>query len=149
MHDVITGRKYWSPRGQRIDVPYTGSHRKITVYGSLARDGMQFFRTYDRFNASTFLLCLKEMQKHFGKVTVITDRASPHRSRLVRKFLHANRNVRILYFPKGSPHLNAVEECWHQGKRNTARFRILQNILQTCAEQFPHITERLDSIWNC
>ena len=117
MHDVITGRKYWSPHGQRIGVPYTGSHRKITVYGSLARDGRQFFRTYDRFNASTFLLYLKEMQKHFGKVTVITDRASPHRSRLVRKFLRANRNVRILYFPKSSPHLNAVEECWHQGKR--------------------------------
>ena len=95
----------------------TGSHRKITVYGSLARDGRQFFRTYDRFNASTFLLYLKEMQKHFGKVAVITDRASPHRSRLVRKFLRANRNVRILYFPKGSPHLNAVEECGHQGKR--------------------------------
>ena len=45
MHDVITGRKYWSPRGQRIGVLYTGSYRKITVYGSLARDGRQFFRT--------------------------------------------------------------------------------------------------------
>ncbi len=22
-----------------------------------------------------------------------------------------------MYFPKGSQHLNAVEECWHQGKR--------------------------------
>ena len=25
--------------------------------------------------------------------------------------------IRILYFPKGSPHLNAVEECWNQDKR--------------------------------
>ena len=57
------------------------------------------------------------MQKHFGKVAVITDRASPHRSRLVRKPLRANRNDRILYFLKDSPHLNAVEECWYQGKR--------------------------------
>ena len=37
IHDVITGRKYWSPRGQRINVPYTGSHKKITAYGSIAR----------------------------------------------------------------------------------------------------------------
>ena len=22
-----------------------------------------------------------------------------------------------IYLPKGSPYLNAVEECWHQGKR--------------------------------
>ena len=57
------------------------------------------------------------MQRHFGKATAITDRAPPHRSRLVRKFLRANRSVRILYFPKGSPHLSAVKECWHQGKR--------------------------------
>jgi transposase len=25
-------------------------------------------------------------------------------------------SVRILYFPKGSPEFNAVEECWRQGK---------------------------------
>jgi len=24
--------------------------------------------------------------------------------------------IRILYFPKGSPEFNAVEECWRQGK---------------------------------
>lgn len=57
------------------------------------------------------------MQKHFGRMAVITDRAPPHRSKLVGKFLHANRSIRILYFPKDSSHLNAVEECWHQGKR--------------------------------
>ena len=117
VHDTVSGRKYWSPRGERIVVPYTESRQWIVVYGAIAKDGRQLFRTYDRFNASAFLLYLKEMQKHFGKVAVITNRASPHRSRLVRKFLRANRNVRILYFPKSSPHLNVVEECWHQGKR--------------------------------
>ena len=25
--------------------------------------------------------------------------------------------LKIMYFPKGSPYLNAVEECWRQGKR--------------------------------
>ena len=28
-----------------------------------------------------------------------------------------NKNIRIIYLPKGSPYLRAVEECWHQGKR--------------------------------
>ena len=23
----------------------------------------------------------------------------------------------MIYLPKGSPYLNAMEECWHQGKR--------------------------------
>ena len=112
-HDVITDRKYWAPRSRRINVQYTGNHRKITVYGSLAKNGRQPFRTHERFNTSTFIFYLREMQRHFGKVAIVTDRAPSHRSKRVRKFLRANRNVRILYPPKGSPHLNAVEECWH------------------------------------
>ena len=36
VHDTVSGRKYWSPKGRRISVPYTGSHRKVTIYGSLA-----------------------------------------------------------------------------------------------------------------
>ena len=60
---------------------------------------------------------LKEMQRHFGKVAVVTDRASSHRAKLVKRLLRENKNIRIIYFPKGSTYLNAVEECWHQGKR--------------------------------
>ena len=81
------------------------------MYGSLAKDGRQLFRTCDRFNTDNFVRCLKELQRHFGKLAILTDRASPHRSKPVRRFLRANRNVKILYFPKGSPHLNTVEEC--------------------------------------
>ena len=37
IHDVISGRKYWFPRRERIVVPYTGSHRRIVVYGPSPR----------------------------------------------------------------------------------------------------------------
>ena len=47
----------------------------------------------------------------------MVDRASPHRAKAVRTLLHENKNIKIIYLPKGSPYLNAVEECWHQGKR--------------------------------
>ena len=67
IHDTVSGRKYWSPKGGRINVLYTGIHRKVTVYGSLALAGRQFFRTYDRFNAITFVAYLKDLQMHFGK----------------------------------------------------------------------------------
>ena len=83
------------------------------VYGSLAKDRRQFFRTYYQFNTSTFILYLKETQKHFGKAAAIIDMAPPHRSKLTKKFLRANRSIRILYFLKRSPHLNAVKKCWH------------------------------------
>ena len=87
------------------------------VYGAIAKDGRQLFRTHERFDAPTFIRYLKEMQKRFGKVAAVTDRASSHRAKLVKGLLRENKNIRIIYLPKGSPYLNAVEECWHQGKR--------------------------------
>ena len=53
----------------------------------------------------------------FGKIAVTADRAPQHRSKLVKEFLRNNKDVRMIYLPKGSPYLNAMEECWHQGKR--------------------------------
>ena len=89
-------------------MPYTGSHRKIVVYGAIAKDGRQFFRTHESLDASPFVGYPKEMQRRFGKVAVVTDRASPRRAKLVRKLLRENKNIRIIYLPKGSPYLNAV-----------------------------------------
>ena len=98
-------------------VPYVGSHDTVAAYGSLAADGRQFFRTYDRLNATTFVEYLKSMHRCFGKIAVITDKASPHRARLVEDSLRENKKIKIIYLPKGSPYLNAVEECWHRAKR--------------------------------
>jgi transposase len=40
-----------------------------------------------------------------------------HQSNKVKEYLKENKDsVRILYFSKGSPEFNAVEECWRQGK---------------------------------
>ena len=50
IHDVIAGCKYWSPAGHAMGMPYTGSHKRIVAYGSIARDGRQFFRTYKKFD---------------------------------------------------------------------------------------------------
>lgn len=38
IYDVISGRKYWPPRGERIVVPYTGNHRRIVVYGAITKE---------------------------------------------------------------------------------------------------------------
>ena len=117
VHDVIVGRKYWSLVGHPISVSYTGSHKRIAAYGSITKDGRQFFRTYERFDGPTFVRYLKDLHRRFGKVAVTADRAPQHRSKLVKEFLRNNKDVKIIYLPKGSPYLNAMEECWHQGKR--------------------------------
>lgn len=97
-------------------MPYTRSHRIIVVYGAIDRNGRQLFRTRGLFDTPTFVWYLKELQRHFEKVAAVLDRESPHRAKAVKKPLRENKNIKIIYLSKGSPYLNAVEECWRQGK---------------------------------
>ena len=117
IRDRTEGCRYWTPVGTPVLVPYVGSHDTVTVYGSLVADGRQFFRTYDRFNATTFVEYLKSMHRCFGKIAVITDKATPHCAKLVEDLLRENNEIKIIYLPKGLPYLNAVEECWHRAKQ--------------------------------
>ena len=46
------------------------------------------------------------------------DRATTHRSKLVRKTFGKNKNAEFIYLPKASPYLNASEQCWCRGKND-------------------------------
>jgi len=58
------------------------------------------------------------MQRKFGKVILFIDRARQHhRSNMIKEYIKQNKDVlKVIYFPKGSPEFNAIEECWRQGK---------------------------------
>ena len=133
VHDTVSGRKYWSPKGRRINVPYTGSHKKVTIYGSLALDGRQFFRTYDRFNAVTFVAYLKELQRHFGKAVLICDRAPQHRSRLVKEFLRKNKQRQDHVFSQGFSVPERRGRMLASGKTQADCFGICIELFLTCA----------------
>ena len=60
---------------------------------------------------------LKSLYRYFGNTAVMADRASPHCTKLVKTLLRENREIRIIYLPKESPHLNAVEKCWRRAKQ--------------------------------
>jgi transposase len=93
------------------------------VFGCLSRDGKQLFKQYARFDSSIFVDFLKHLQTKFGKFIMFVDRATPHCSKFTRQYLDANKDtIRLEYFTVGSPELNAVEECWRQGK-----YHILSN----------------------
>ena len=121
MHDSITTkRKRWIPKEKRPIVTVTGSHEKTIVFGTLSLVGRkQLFRQYDRFDSHSFISYLEEVQKKFKKFVMFVDRATQHRSRMVEAYLQRNMDtIRVEYFPAGLPLLNAVEECWRQGKYN-------------------------------
>ena len=132
IRDPKPGRRYWSHKGTRIGVPYTGGHQKTTVYGAVADDGRQMFRLHDRFDGPTFLQYVRELHGRFGKILVLCDRASPHRTKDLARYLRDHDGVRIRYLPRGSPYLNVVEQCWNVGKRELLVSRYYRTFAVMC-----------------
>ncbi len=111
-------KSVWAYEGTRPVVKVTGSHQRTCVFGALSTDGKQIFRQYDDFNADTFLVYLKELHRKFPKMVLFMDKARQHhRSKRVGEYLEKNNDtIREVWFPSSCPELNAVEECWKQGK---------------------------------
>ena len=119
VHDPSNGKKYWSMVGEPITVRYNGIHRRMIVCGSIATDGRRMFRTYEKsFTSKNFVSYLKELQRRFGKIHVIIDSSTTHTARIVQKYIENTKNVKITYLPTATPELSAIEEYWHQSKRD-------------------------------
>jgi hypothetical protein len=116
VYDYLIKRKKWISAGKRPIVTVTGSRKRTIVFGCLSLDSnKQLFKQYDKFNSNTFVDYLKHVQKRFGKCIMFVDRATPHCSKITKRFLDSNKDtIRLEHFPVGSPEFNAVEECWRQ-----------------------------------
>ena len=115
VRDVKAGKKYWSLVAKRIFLPYVGRHESLAVYGTITENS-QLFRVYPRFNAVTFVEYLKELHWKYGKIALILDRTSVHKSKKVKEYLAKNSDVKLIWLPKGSPYLNMIEQCWKISK---------------------------------
>jgi hypothetical protein len=89
------------------------------VYGVLSLDGKQLFRQDNKFDSQSFIDYLDQVKKKFNKFVIFIDRATQHKSKMVKEYFQTNsKSIKVEYFPVGSSFLNAVEECWRQGKGN-------------------------------
>ena len=120
IHDSIMTKRRWIIKEKRPMVTVTGSHEKTIMYGALSLDGKQLFRQDDKFDSQSFISYLEQVKKKFNKFVIFLDRATQHRSKkVVEEYLQQNiETIKVEYFPVGSAFLNAVEECWRQGKCN-------------------------------
>jgi len=117
VNDAGRGARHWSPVGERVYAPHTGSHGKFAAFGALAHDGSQFFRTHGWFDADAFVRHLRKMRRKFGRVAVVVDRAPQHRAAVAGDFPGGcGGEVRLFELPTGSPHMNAVEGAWRRAK---------------------------------
>ena len=68
-------------------------------------------------------------------------------SKLTREFLRKNKNVKIMHSSKGSPYLNAMEECWHQRKHVlliSEYYRTFQDMCRAVSLYYRTVRFKLD-----
>ena len=136
---ILSRKKKWIIREKRPITTVTGSHEKTIVYGVLSLNGKQLFRQDEKFDSDSFVAYLEVIKKKFKKFIIFLDRATQHRSKMVVEDLQRNsKTIRVEYFPVGSAFLNAVEECWRQGKGNILShyYSSLSNIKQAISNYY-------------
>ena len=141
------GRKLWSRVGEPVAVIRHGRRDRTIVYGALAEDGTRLMRQYGRFDGPTFVRYLKEVRRKWGKVLLVTDNASQHKHREVRKYLEEHDGLEILYLPTATPKLSAVESVWKDAKYRlvtSEHYETLEDLTHAVSEYFRTCSIRLD-----
>ena len=141
------GRKLWSRVGDPVTVSRSGRRDRTVVFGALADDGTRLMRQYERFDGPTFVRYLKEVRRKWGRVLLVTDNASQHKHREVRKYLEEHDDVEILYLPTATPKLSAVESVWKDAKYRlvtSEHYETLEDLTHAISEYFRTCSIRLD-----
>lgn len=115
-------RAVWARKGSKPIALKTGSHRKTCVFGAIGMDGRQLFRQTKDIDHLEFIRFLNALKRKFKKFLLFIDRAPWHGfgrrgAEEVKQYFAKNKKcIAVVYFPKVSPELNPVEECWRQTK---------------------------------
>lgn len=117
-------RRTWAPRGQTPIQHQWDRHDRLSVAGALTISPKRHrCRLYFRIHTQNIqgpdeVAFLRQLRRHVrGKVVVIWDRWSVHRSVPVRQYCqkHAGR-LRVEWLPSYAPELNPVEGVWSHTK---------------------------------
>lgn len=110
----------WCPIGSKAEQPLPARRKRIALYGALG-DGISYIKQYDAGNTDNTILFLEYLRNKVGKVVLITDNASYHKSKDLREYLAtAFDEVKLEYILPHSPDLNRIEWLWREIKRHKA-----------------------------
>ena len=133
--DFVSKRGPWSPVGQRVYVPYHGTHQRVMVCGAFSTGVPPVFSITDQFKAPEALEFIQGLVRH-RKALLVVDRAKVHDSKIVKEFVEQNSHrIQIEHFPKGWPTLNATEFAWNPIKSQPY-----------VHGQYSNVDERIDKI---
>jgi len=122
-----------------VTVYRRGRGDQIVVFGALAEDGIRMMRQYERFDDPTFARYLREARSKWGRILLVTDNASQHKHRDVRKYLEEHDGIEILYLPTATPRLSAIESVWKDAKYRlvtSEHHETLEDMIHAVSEYF-------------
>jgi len=124
-------------------VPAAGTNRKLCLYGALNyRTGQVHYLVHPKKKAIHFNEFLRQLlEAKFNRLVVlILDNASYHLTRATLDLLAAHEeHILVLWLPKYSPELNAIEGLWGYLKRsalNNYFFGDLASLEEAVIEMF-------------
>jgi transposase len=111
----------WAPVGQTPIVQGTGSRLSVNMFSAVNTRGKLHFSFFEgNLNSAVFIECLKKLLADIeGKIFLIIDGASAHRSAETREFVKSTKGrLRIFFLPPYSPELNPDEWVWKNIKHD-------------------------------
>jgi len=104
--------KDWYLKGEPAYAPVTLSRQRVHMYGGLTEGSFDYLYS-DRSNSDSFIALLTLLKKKYGRIIVIVDNASPHKSKVTKEFVEScNGDIILMYLPPYTPELNPVEGQW-------------------------------------
>jgi transposase len=136
-------KRTWAQRGSRPEIRAKARRDKLTIISAVRMNGELFFSVHGHNleGKDTIHFLRKLMREETnGKLLIVWDNASIHKSRDVKRFLERRRGRIITrLFPPYAPELNPDESVW-----NLAKYHDLANWCPTDAKQMRRtITEEL------
>jgi transposase len=137
----------WMKVGQQARILTPNNwNRHFSVYGALnPLDGEIIFKIFDRKNGANFIEFLQLLLKIYPilDIYLVVDRATYHRSGMVKEWLAVNQRIHLIYLPPKSPRLNPIEPIWRWLKGEVAANRTyndLEPLKQGCIETLSSLT---------
>jgi transposase len=111
----------WAPVGQTPIVRGTGNRKSINMISAVSAQGKLHFSLLDKNgNSETFIeFCKKLLEDVGGKVYLVVDGHSSHKSKKTRKYVESTKGqLKIFLLPAYSPELNPDEWVWKNVKHD-------------------------------
>ena len=144
----------WGAVGQPPKVVATDRRGGYNVLSIITAEGeLPYSLEKARIDGKRYVAFLRQLLRARTRpLIVIADRASFHRSALVRQFVRAHRKqLRVFFFPTHSPELNPDEQVWNEikhrqiGKQPVKNKIDLKKRLRSALKSLQYKAERIRS----